>query len=61
QKVTFAGSFSSHPLLASDGDKPNPITSVDTATGDVTFPKAGTFGYVCGNHPSMIGAIKVLP
>jgi plastocyanin len=61
QKVTFAGSFSSHPLLSSDGDKPNPISTLDPATGDVTFPKAGTFGYVCGNHPSMIGAIKVIP
>jgi plastocyanin len=61
QKVTFTGSFSTHPLLSGDGDKPNPIATLDIATGEVTYPKAGIFGFICGNHPSMIGAIKVIP
>lgn len=60
QKVTWAGVFATHPLLAGDGDKPNPVATVDQATGEGTFPKAGVYGFICGNHPSMIGAIKVI-
>jgi plastocyanin len=61
QKVTFSGSFSTHPLISGDGDKPNPIATLDPATGEVVYPKAGVFGFICGIHPSMIGAIKVIP
>jgi plastocyanin len=59
QDVTFSGDFVMHPLVASGGDKPNPISAPD-ATGKVTFPNAGTFGFVCGNHPAMTGAIRVV-
>lgn len=58
QDVTFMGDFTFHPLLASGGDMPNPISKPD-ATGKVTFAKAGLFGFMCGNHPSMTGAIQV--
>lgn len=54
-----AADFSSHPLAAQGGDTPNPVTNVDTSTGDVTFASAGTFGFVCSNHPAMLGAIQV--
>ena len=65
QSVTFsdgngkAADFVSHPLAASGGDKPNPITTVDKDTGEVKFTSKGTFGFACGNHPAMIGAILV--
>jgi plastocyanin len=61
ESVTFMGDFGLHPLLAGGGDSPNPFSSVDTTTGKVTFPKAGLYGFMCGNHPSMIGAIMVVP
>ncbi len=65
QTVTFKGDFASHPLVASGGDSPNPIsTKFDAATGKVDFTgagKDGIYGFVCGNHPSMMGAIYVLP
>jgi plastocyanin len=48
----------SHPLKATEGDSPNPITLATT----VTFPNAGTFGYHCGVHLSLMhGAVKVIP
>ena len=59
QDVIFNGDFTLHPLVTSGGDQPNPIAGFD-ATGKVSFAKAGTFGFVCGNHPGMTGAIKVL-
>ena len=59
QDVTWNGSLSSHPLAPKDGDVPNPVIGVD-ANGKVTFPNAGLFGYECGIHPGMIGAIKVI-
>ena len=45
---------------ASGGDTPNPIKDAQAAAGVATFTKAGTFGFLCGNHPSMTGAIKVI-
>lgn len=62
QEVTFMGDFSTHPLISSGGDTPNPVAAVDIvgATGKVTLAKAGLFGWVCGNHPAMTGAIKVI-
>jgi plastocyanin len=58
QTVRWVGSFSFHPLDNDGGDTPNPIMGHD-ATGNVTFAQAGTFGYVCGVHPVMTGAIQV--
>jgi plastocyanin len=65
-KVTFAGSFTSHPLGPKDGDMPSPIPSqaADTDAGAVSFTVTakGTFGYQCNFHPSvMFGAIQVVP
>ena len=60
QDVTWLGNLTFHPLGPQGGDLPSPVTAV--ASGDVatvTFPKAGTYGYVCGVHASMTGAIKV--
>jgi plastocyanin len=68
QKVRFSADggqtpadFSMHPLLAQGGDTPNPIADVDTTTGEVTFPAPGIFGFACGIHATMTGAIKVAP
>lgn len=60
QTVTFVGDFVTHPLEASGGTKPNPISKRDE-TGKITFSAPGTFGYVCGVHPAMTGAIRVVP
>ena len=57
QTVKWNGNRNTHPLAASGGDSPNPITDADT----VTFPKAGVFGYICSAHPNMKGAIVVVP
>jgi len=65
QSVTFVAQgggvpdFLSHPIGANGGDPGNPITNIDTDTGEATFPTAGTFGFTCTNHPAMIGAIQV--
>lgn len=61
QTVTWQGDFGTHPLGTNGGDTPNPIADVDTSTGKVTFPNAGTFGFKCEVHPAMIGAIQVVP
>ena len=63
QTVTWTGSFATHPLLADEGDKPNPISTADTsgASATVTFPTAGTYGYKCQVHASMTGAVLVTP
>lgn len=55
------GDFVQHPLIAYEGDTPNPIENLNYQTGAVVFPAAGTFGYDCGTHPAMKGAIKVVP
>jgi plastocyanin len=63
QSVTWTGDFTDHPfepMPALDNDPIMEVTSGTTAT--VTFPVAGTFGYDCANHPSiMLGAIQVVP
>lgn len=62
QTLTWSGSFTSHPLTPSGGDSPSPIQA--TATGankSFTFPNTGTFGFACGIHASMSGAIEVVP
>jgi plastocyanin len=66
-KVKWTGDFGTHPLGDFGGDTPNPIatTTVDDAGTStsitVTFPNAGTFGYHCMVHASMMGAIEVVP
>jgi plastocyanin len=62
-KVKWVGNFTTHPLLANGGDSGNPITSSGAAAGaaEITFPAAGKFGYICGVHTSMTGAIEVTP
>lgn len=60
QMVTWSGSLTVHPLGTLGGDTPNPIAGVD-ANGMVNFPSAGVFGYTCLVHPSMNGAIAVVP
>jgi len=65
-QVTFAGSFSQHPLEPLGGDTPNPIpyTNKDQDGGalTITVNAPGTFGYQCEFHPiQMYGAIQVVP
>lgn len=57
QAVVWNGDLATHPLAASGGDTPNPIMDADT----ITFPSAGTYGFVCTRHASMNGAIRVVP
>lgn len=59
QTIAFEGNLTTHPLLASGGDTPTPVATV-APTGKVTFTAAGTFGFVCGVHASMTGAVKVI-
>lgn len=65
QSVTWEGSFSNHPLVATSGVPNNPIPSTPLSTGtanSITFPAAGTFGYECSAHAAqMNGAIRVVP
>lgn len=63
ESVTWTGNFATHPLQADEGDKPNPIASANLASSSatVTFPTAGTFGFKCQVHSSMIGAVLVTP
>ena len=63
-KVTFTGSFASHPLEPNGGDLPTQIPAPQQTgtTIDITVTRAGTFGYQCKIHPgSMFGAIEVVP
>jgi len=61
QTVTWSPTPSStHPLFASGGTMPSPITSSAQATA--TFNTAGVYGFQCGNHPTqMLGGIWVEP
>jgi plastocyanin len=64
--IRFTGSFRQHPLEPAGGDRPNPIPRTETeAPGGslaVTMPGAGTFGFQCQFHPTlMYGAIRVVP
>ncbi len=63
QSVTWSSNFTSHPLVPFNGDTPNPITSTATGTtASVTFPAAGTFGFHCGIHTTLMqGAVQVTP
>jgi plastocyanin len=63
QSVTWNGSFTNHPLEAMGGDMGNPITPTGMGTTvTFAFATAGTFGFDCANHPSIMkGAIQVIP
>ena len=64
QSVTWSGNFLAHPLEAVGGDAGNPIMLTSSSGGSmsVTFPAAGTFGFDCANHPTlMLGAVRVTP
>ena len=62
QTVAWSPAFATHPLVASGGDPPTPIpTAAPASMARVTFASCGTFGYKCNVHPTMIGAIQVVP
>lgn len=61
QNVTFLGDFDFHPLAASGGNTPSPIQNGANGQAIVAFANTGTFGYVCVNHGTMTGAIRVVP
>jgi plastocyanin len=57
-----ASSFTTHPLVASGGDTPNPIPSLSAGTDYcVALTSPGVFGYRCTAHAAMTGAIWVVP
>ena len=58
--VTWSGAFADHPLTP-DGSGPITATSTGT-TAAFTFPAAGSFGFHCSLHPTvMLGAVFVVP
>jgi plastocyanin len=58
--VTWNGTFADHPLTP-DGTGPIVTTSTGT-TASFTFATAGSFGFHCAVHPTMmLGAIFVVP
>ena len=62
QSVTWTGPLSTHPLQPADGTTPSPVLAdypPDATSHTITFPLRGTFGFVCGSHSTMNGAIKV--
>jgi hypothetical protein len=58
QQVRWVGSFGTHPLDGEGGDLPNPVAQHQD--GIVTFTVPGTYGFVCGFHPVMRGAVRVV-
>ena len=60
--VDFSGAFSSHPLTPAGGDTPSPIIATSAGTtASFTVTTAGTFGFECAIHPTiMLGAIRVV-
>ena len=62
QTLTWTGSFTSHPLMPAGGDSPNPIQATSSGMSkSFTFDSPGTFGFGCGIHASMFGAVLVEP
>lgn len=63
QGVTWSGAFRWHPLSALGGVRPSPIPGAYPDEGDhtLTFPAAGTYGFICEVHTEMRGAIRVVP
>lgn len=63
QSVTWSGPLGTHPLQAAGGTTPSPILAdypPDATSHSIAFPVPGLYGYVCGNHSTMQGAIRVL-
>lgn len=63
QSVTWTGPLAAHPLQQAGGSMPSPISSdygPETTSHSITFPATGLFGYVCGQHSNMQGAIRVV-
>ena len=56
-------SFSAHPLRLDAGSMGSPIVNQSTGSTPfgATFAATGTFGFSCGFHPDMMGAISVVP
>ena len=54
--------FEAHPLRPTKGSPESPIAKQESggARYTVIFPKAGIFGFICGFHFDMTGAIKVV-
>jgi plastocyanin len=63
QSVTWNVDLTAHPLEAFGGDTPSPIQTTNSGTTvSFTFPNAGTFGFHCQVHPSVMqGAVEVTP
>lgn len=62
QEFKWVADLSIHPLEPFGGDSPSPITLMSVGSSiTVSFNSTGTFGYHCANHPSMLGAILVVP
>lgn len=62
QSVTWNGDMATHPINPYGGDQGSPVPSqFSGSTAKGTFPKAGLFGFHCANHPTMEGAVKVVP
>lgn len=70
QTVGFSGNFTTHPMKAGGGDSPSPFDNIEAAMSNpgtdqegagFLFSKPGTYGYICGVHPSMTGAVMVVP
>jgi hypothetical protein len=58
--VTFNGAFATHPLLPHGGASPTPLSTAPSGTtATFTFTTAGTYGFICGVHSTMTGAIEV--
>lgn len=63
QSVRLEGNFGAHPLGPGGGDEPNPFSGLpDPVAGAsvVSFPTVGVFGFECGIHATMSGAIRVV-
>jgi plastocyanin len=62
QDVTWLGDFTQHPLEPFGGSPGNPIVATSTGTSyQQAFAVAGTFGFHCMNHTTMLGAVRVEP
>jgi len=70
QTVGFSGNFTTHPMKAAGGDSPSPFDDVENARSNpgtpeegagFLFSKPGTYGYICGVHAAMTGAVLVVP
>jgi hypothetical protein len=61
QTVTWTGDFNEHPLGPYGGTHPSPIAGLSqgNASYQISFDTPGTYGYLCGDHPEMVGAIHV--